>query len=117
MIKGINVLDGKVTYDEFNIDITLPLAEQAIDLQQDMLQIEYGDFYCVDVGWHPELEPKGFFVIQVIKNCDWVTPVLKSKIKAKDIALLPQKLNEAIKLASKLKNTTHPSENDYCQSV
>jgi hypothetical protein len=64
-----NFKDGKVIYNEFNIDFNIPLSKQLFSLKEDLLQVEYkGGKYVLDVGWYPELNPKGSFRVFVVIN-------------------------------------------------
>jgi hypothetical protein len=83
MINEINLKKGKITFNDFNINFEIPLDEQIFSLKEDLLQINYNEKYIIDVGWHPELDPKGFFKVQVIKDYDWLNPIFIKKCKSK----------------------------------
>lgn len=99
MKAKINFRDGKVIYDDFNIDLTCPLEDQTYELQEDLLQVKYGNGYVLDLGWHPELDPKGYFVIHLIKNSNWDEPVYRSEVPFHD--LVPE-LEKAVELVCSL---------------
>jgi len=40
------------------------------DLSQDLLQIQFANGYAIDVGWYPEHDPNGTFVVTVFEN-EW----------------------------------------------
>lgn len=81
-IESMNILDGVVTWDGFNIDEKMSLAEQAFSLTEDMLQIEFGDRFTLDVGWRPDLDPSGHFVLVVVLDRDWMNPLLKKTCRS-----------------------------------
>ena len=88
-MKNISFGKGIVTYDEFNIDINKPLESQIWELNEDLLQIDYsdkeGNCYVLDVGWYPEFNENGMFRIVLVRNFDWVNPVLVRTSNIKDI--------------------------------
>lgn len=108
MISAINLYGGKIIFDDFNIDLNIPVEEQntVIILQQDLLYIKYGDHYIIDVGWYPEGNPKGFLKIMIIENDDWDNPIFEKKLIAKDLKQFPQVLEEAAKIAADLQKTS-----------
>ncbi|HYF75584.1 MAG TPA: Imm1 family immunity protein [Symbiobacteriaceae bacterium] len=65
---------GRVTYDSWNIDPSVPLAHQTENLTEDLLQVEYESCVILDVGWHPELSPDGQFGVKVVLDYDWMEP-------------------------------------------
>lgn len=96
MLKNINLRSGKITYDGFYIDFDLPLEEQELILQQDMVQIQFPQRYVVDVGWYPMMDANGICKIVVIKNSDWDNPILERVISADQIKTFYQQLDEVI---------------------
>lgn len=104
MLDKLNFLSGKVTYNDFYIDPDLPFNDQIYNYKEDLLQIEYGEHYLVDVGWYPEFDPDGFLIIRVVKDYDWENLILEKRIKAKDITSLPEQLNEVIQFVDQIEN-------------
>ncbi|MDE5778972.1 MAG: hypothetical protein K2I10_10785 [Lachnospiraceae bacterium] len=74
-MEKIDLQSGKITYNEFNIDFCVPYSEQVEELLEDLIQIEYENGYLIDLGWYPEYNPQGKFIVQVIKNYDWEKPI------------------------------------------
>lgn len=72
-----DVKQGNIKYDNFNIDFAHPLNEQEDKLLEDLLQIEFPNNYLLDVGWYPECEIEGQFILTLIKNFDWQKPIYK----------------------------------------
>ncbi len=48
-IEKLNFKNGKIIYDDFDIDLSRPLDEQIFSLKEDLLQAEYGK-YILDIG-------------------------------------------------------------------
>ncbi len=97
ILEGIELKNGKVTYNDCEIDPDLPFAQQELSFKHDLLQIKFDSAeipYTVDVGWLPEFDENGKFIIQVIKNYDWHKPVSRKKVKT--FTELKQCLQEAI---------------------
>lgn len=92
--KNIKLKNVKRIYNEFNIDPVLSFQEQKWYFKEDLIQIEFNNKYLIDIGWYPELNPDGFFLISVIKNYDWDNPSFEKKCK--DIETLKKYLQEAV---------------------
>lgn len=75
MFKDLDFTPGIVIYNDFDINPKIPLRKQKFSLKEDMLQVNYGDLYLIDIGWGPEFNPNGKFKIKIIKNFDWAEPV------------------------------------------
>ncbi len=76
-IKKLNILDGVITWNSFDLDENRSFDDQEFLLTEDMLQITFGDRFTLDVGWQPDLDPKGSFVVYAIQDEDWDNPLLK----------------------------------------
>lgn len=74
-MKKIDLQSGKITFNEFNIDFGVPYSKQVESLLEDLIQIEYENGYLIDLGWYPEYNPQGKFILQVIRNYNWEKPV------------------------------------------
>lgn len=99
--ESIDFKSGDITYYDFNINPTLPLKDQIAYMQDNLIQIEYSN-YIVDVGWRPECNINGSFIILVIKNHDWQAPICIKETRS--LPLLKQYLQECIDLAANLAN-------------
>ena len=75
LFKMIELLDSKITYNDFFIDEHIPFQEQIYAYKEDLLQITCGDNLLIDVGWYPSMDPKGRFVIYIIQDYDWQHPL------------------------------------------
>lgn len=81
MLDGIDFGMWKIEYNVFKIDDKKPLKEQIWELNEDILQATYidseGNNYLLDIGWYPEFNVRGHFIIYIIKNYDWENPLVK----------------------------------------
>ena len=85
---------GTVIYDDFNIDFTKSIQTQTDSLKEDLLQISFAENFVLDLGWYPENNIRGKFVLQIIKEYDWENPIYKKTINySTDVY---QKINDAI---------------------
>lgn len=95
LLKDIDLKNGIVTYNEFDINPDISFEEQIWSFKEDILQIEFvDDKYLIDIGWYPEFDPNGAFTIKVVNDFDWSNPIFKGKCK--NIDLLKMYLQEAI---------------------
>ena len=81
-IDQLNIDDGKITYNDFDIDENRQFYDQEYSYKQDILQIEFGERYVLDVGWYPEFDPKGYFLVRAIEDYDWLKPLLAKKCRS-----------------------------------
>ena len=97
MFSEIDFKKGRITYNDFDIDFSKPLEDQIFSLKEDLFQAEYNskEKYLIDIGWYPEMNPKGKFKIRVIKNFDWLNPLYLKECKAKNklIAFLKEAID------------------------
>lgn len=70
--KNLDFKLGKITFDEFNIDLSIPFKEQTYNLNQDLFQVEYENGYIINIGWLPDNNANGRFILRVynIENCE-----------------------------------------------
>lgn len=80
LFTDIKLRNDKILYLDIDIDLEKKFEEQLWSYKEDMLQIGYGD-YILDVGWLPEHDEKGSFILIVIKDFNWDKPVVTKKIK------------------------------------
>src|SRR5438132_6388760 len=55
------------------------------DLTQDMLTVRLSNGYFIDVGWYPEHDPNGRFMIRVFQG-EWNNQKLNQPIETREIA-------------------------------
>lgn len=92
MLKNINFGTGVIKYNEFHIKNDIPLKKQELFLTEDLLQVEYKNKIILDLGWFPEFNCNGVFLINIIRNYDWNNPIFK-----KEVYVLSELKNELIK--------------------
>ena len=81
LLKDINLKYGKILYLDIDIDIEKKFEEQQWSYKEDMLQIGFGENYIIDIGWSPDHEKKGNFILLVVKDFNWYEPIVEKKIK------------------------------------
>lgn len=94
ILSGLTLKGGNVTYNDWDIDPNKPFNDQIWSFKQDLLQIEFRDCYLIDVGWYPDFDAKGRFIVYIIKDYEWEKPVLRQEVKT--FAGLKKCLQEAI---------------------
>jgi hypothetical protein len=98
--KHLDFAPGKITYDGFDIDPAIPFEEQIYSLRQDLFQVSYGDQYTLDIGWLPDLDPKGNFIICVIIDYDWEAPIYRKQTN--DLKQVDEFVKECAELVKNL---------------
>ena len=93
-MQRIDLKSGKITYNEFRIHFDIPFSEQLDSLLEDLVQIEYEDGYLIDLGWYPEFDAAGRFIVQLIKDYNWEKPIYIQK--SRDVKQLKEILVNAI---------------------
>ncbi len=99
ILEGILLKSGEIIYNDYEIDPNLPFKDQEWSFKEDILQIKFDraeNYYTVDVGWNPEFDKNGKFVIQVIKHYEWENPVFNKRVKT--FSKLKKCLQEAINI-------------------
>lgn len=93
--KILQILDKwEITFEDFNIDFSLPFKCQTVRLEEDLLQANRRN-YSVDIGWFPEFDPKGKFRTVLIEGTDWERPV--AEYDDRDFDVLEKHLAEIAK--------------------
>ncbi len=101
-LADIDLKSGKLEWDSFAVDPTIPYEDQEFELSCCLILIGFGKKNCVDVGWYPEFNTKGSFRVVVILNSDWDNPVYDRWCKA--FKSLKKCLQEAINIADQIYN-------------
>lgn len=99
-MKIFDFKSGMVIYDEFSIDFDKPLVEQIYSLNEDIYLVKYMDKYLLDLGWYPEHNINGYFVVQIIYEEQWNKPIYYAKCRSK--LDLFYEMNKAILYVEKL---------------
>ena len=95
-MQRIDLKSGKIKYNEFYIHFDIPFSEQLDSLLEDLVQIEYEDGYLIDLGWYPEFDAAGRFIVQLIKDYNWEKPIYIQK--SRDVKQLKEILVNAINM-------------------
>jgi hypothetical protein len=88
---------GRIVHDGWCIVDERPLKEQLDDLREDLVQVDY-EGVTLDIGWYPDGDPSGEFLIHVVRNGDWDHPLVRAS--ARSVEELKAQLPEAVKIAS-----------------
>lgn len=105
----INWERGNVTFwDLDNFDLDKSLHSQVLQLKEDLVQVEFRNGVVLDLGWNPEFNLTGQFVLTVVKfkneknptGEDWDSPILQ--IKFRDTAQFMMNLSRAVQAANRV---------------
>lgn len=102
-INSLNIYSGNLTYNDLDIDEKIPFEEQKWSYKMDIIQIEFGPRYTLDVGWEPELDPEGHFWVRGIQDCNWQKPLMS--VRCRSLHELKQGIEKVAALLS-LKNAS-----------
>jgi hypothetical protein len=92
---------GRVTtWNIDDLDLSKGIASQVDLLAEDLVQVRFGDHVILDLGWYPEFDPEGHFVLNVIKDEDWETPT--TVLRFKNLAEFQKNMSHVIALADRL---------------
>jgi hypothetical protein len=97
VFEKIDFRPGIITYNDFDIDLSIPLNEGNDALKEDMFQVEYPFDYILDTGWYSGIKQ---FIVYVTKSCNWDEPIVKKKCK--DISELERAMEECHNLIKSL---------------
>ncbi|MBX9830707.1 hypothetical protein K2X40_02035 [Candidatus Babeliales bacterium] len=100
--KKLDFSPGQVTYDDFDINPDIAFEEQQYSLDEDLFQVSYGEEYTIDIGWSPSSDPEGNFVVRIIKNYDWDTPLYQKQTN--NFEVLDESVAECAKMVKNLLN-------------
>lgn len=81
LLQKITLKYGKILYLDIDIDLEENFEDQKWSYKEDMLQIGFENIYIIDIGWTPEHESTGHFILTVVKDYNWHEPLVKIKIK------------------------------------
>lgn len=89
MLTNIDFSPGKITYNDFDINLIHALTKEHIADEKDLLQVQYPNNILIDVEWKTNS-----FIICIIKDFDWENPVVKKECK--DLTELEKILKECV---------------------
>ncbi|MEZ4361925.1 MAG: hypothetical protein R3B48_17170 [Kofleriaceae bacterium] len=79
-------------------DADRSLQEQLDELREDLAQVRFDEHTLLDLGWYPECDADGAFVVTVVRNEDWDEPVFREAAKA--VPSLHSALARAVSVAT-----------------
>ncbi|GGG06043.1 hypothetical protein GCM10010912_58350 [Paenibacillus albidus] len=82
IFEKISFYPGKITYEDFDIDINKPLDFEDDGLKEDMFKVQYPDNFILDIGWYSGVNK---FNIYIIKDFDWDNPIKKTECDLVDL--------------------------------
>lgn len=105
MIDQVDLAGGKIAFDDFHIDARRALHEQLDELKEDLIQVDYPDQrLLLDVGWYPSFSADGRFLVQLIKQQDWHSPMLR--LEAHDLTGLRECILKAVAMVRQLRQAS-----------
>ena len=87
-----------------DLDLTKDLDSQIDILREDLMLVRFGKVIILDMGWYPEFNSSGQFVLSVVQcknnnSEDWENPILQ--VKFRDMNQFVLNLNRAIEVANR----------------
>ncbi len=108
-VKSLNILDGVISYNDFDIDEKKSFDDQWYMFKEDILQIKFGERFILDVGWYPENDPKGQFSVVAIIDQDWMNPL--SKKRCQSLPDLKKAIEETAMFIDNMRKKDLPARN------
>lgn len=101
---GLELVTGEVVHSSIgDFDQTVP-AQDLPDLhREDLLQVQYGEWVLLDIGWYPAGDASGAFGLKVVVDRDWDDPA--GQFECSTWEDLRAKTQEAAYLATELAET------------
>lgn len=97
------IKSGKIVYNQYHIDFSIPFEDQLYELTEDLLQIEYKNGLVLDIGWYPEMDPNGCLKVYLIKDADWYSPLIC--LAARSEQEMEEALKEAVRIVERYNET------------
>jgi len=106
----INWKSGEVIHWDINdLNLSISLNSQIDILKEDLVLVRFGKIITLGLGWFPEFDPQGQFVLDVVKWEDWENPIWR--LKFRELSQLMLNLSQAVEVAdghaSTSDQTTH----------
>ena len=87
-------------WDMDKIDASASIKSQVDELKEDLVQVQYPKNITLDVGWCPEFDVNGMFIVTIIQDENWGEPlVVKECNNFKDFCLI---IEECIKITEQI---------------
>lgn len=105
MVDQLDLACGKIAFDDFRVDSRRALHEQLDELKEDLIQVQHPDQHrLLDVGWYRSFSADGRFLVQLIKQQDWHSPVLR--LEAGDLTGLRECILKPVAMVRQLRQTS-----------
>jgi hypothetical protein len=99
---------GEILWLEEELDVNNSIDSQIAILREDLIAVRFGNSVFLDLGWFPEFDLRGQFLLTVVQakdpenptGDDWENPVLE--IKFRNMSQFMLNLNQAIETANRL---------------
>jgi hypothetical protein len=92
---------GEVSHCSWEIVPDLPFSQQLWELRQDLIQVCYRSKNLVlDIGWSPDFNVEGRFIVAVVRGENWENPVFSREAFTFD--KLRSCVEEAVKFIEQL---------------
>lgn len=85
-LQPLRIMSGwEVVFNNFTeYDISLHDKKDISELTEDLLQLYNGGFnLTVDLGWYPESDTKGSYILILVKDYNWEKPLEKVRTRLK----------------------------------
>lgn len=97
----VNWKSGEVlSWDLDDLDLTKSIDSQIELLKEDLILVQFRNSITLGLGWLPEFNPQGRFVLDVVKSENWENPI--KKIEFRNLADFICNLKKAIEVAENL---------------
>ena len=117
-IERLNIYDGLITYNDFDIDEEKSFEEQMYSCKEDILQIAFGERFTLDVGWYPEMKKSGNFLVRGIQDFYWLEPVIVIKCRTLNrLKCAIEKVAQFLSERSKIKNLPFKDLEHYLDCI
>ena len=98
-VSEVDWRDGQITsWSMDTVDLARGFEAQVDELTEDLAQVSYPSGKIIDVGWYPSMSEEGAFVVTVVSNEDWESPI--SRVRCASAFELLQAIDDAIIVAS-----------------
>jgi hypothetical protein len=94
----VNWRNGQIRFWKLDtVDLLRGLEAQLDELTEDLAQVGYPDGSIIDIGWYPTMAMHGAFVVTVVRDEDWESPI--SRVRCATASELRQAINDAVALS------------------
>lgn len=105
-ISGLKLGGGIIVYNDFDVQEDVPFEKQKYSFKEDMAQISFGNRFILDIGWLPDFDPNGEFVVYIILDQDWMNPL--KTIKCSSMDQLKKEIEKAVLFIEQMRKKNPP---------